>query len=165
MLICLDFSRGQVLRIKVKKWERKSLSCVSTPWTILSLEFSRPEYWSGYPFLSPGDLPNSEIEPRSPTLQVDTFPAEPLRINQRSICKFEELGGWGAGLSWWKLWRGAVAWKKVSERQCFLQVWRERQFLNIPQWRKIVCCSISATSCEFRFPKRQTTRWDQRIRH
>ena len=28
-------------------------------------------------FPSPGGLPNSEIEPRSPTLQVDSFPAEP----------------------------------------------------------------------------------------
>ena len=37
----------------------------------------RPEYWSGQPFLSPGDLSNSGIEPRSPTLQVDSLPAEP----------------------------------------------------------------------------------------
>ena len=28
------------------------------PWTIQSMEFSRPEYWSGQPFPSPGDLPN-----------------------------------------------------------------------------------------------------------
>ena len=35
----------------------------------ISLEFSRPEYWSGY-FLSPGELPNPGIEPRSPTLQI-----------------------------------------------------------------------------------------------
>ena len=41
------------------------------------MEFSRPEYWSGYPFPSPGDLPNPGIEPRSPTLQVDSLPAEP----------------------------------------------------------------------------------------
>ena len=33
------------------------------------MEFSRPEYWSGQLFLSPGDLPNPEIEPRSTTLQ------------------------------------------------------------------------------------------------
>ena len=26
----------------------------------LSMEFSRQEYWSGLPFLSPGDLPNPE---------------------------------------------------------------------------------------------------------
>ena len=33
----------------------------------LSVEFPRQEYWSGLPFLSPGDLPNPGIEPRSPT--------------------------------------------------------------------------------------------------
>ena len=41
------------------------------------MEFSRPEYWSGYPFPSPGDLPNPGIEPRSPSLQEDSLPAEP----------------------------------------------------------------------------------------
>ena len=41
------------------------------------MEFSRPEYWSGYfPFPSPGDLPNSGIKPRSPTLQTDSLPTE-----------------------------------------------------------------------------------------
>ena len=41
------------------------------------MEFSRPEYWSGYPFPSPGDLPNPGIKPRTPTLQADSLPAEP----------------------------------------------------------------------------------------
>ena len=45
--------------------------------TIQSLEFSRPEYWSGYPFPSPGAFPNRGIEPRSPPLQVDFLPAKP----------------------------------------------------------------------------------------
>ena len=48
-----------------------------TPWTIQSMEFSRPEYWSGEPFSSPGDLPNPGVKPRSPALQVDSLPAEP----------------------------------------------------------------------------------------
>ena len=43
----------------------------------LSMEFSRQEFWSELPFPSPGDLPNSEIEPRSPTLQADSLPAKP----------------------------------------------------------------------------------------
>ena len=39
-----------------------------TLWTVdfqapLSVEFSRQEYWSGLPFLSPGDLPNSGSNP------------------------------------------------------------------------------------------------------
>ena len=41
------------------------------------MEFSRQECWSGLPFLSPGDLPNPGIEPRSPTLQADSLPSEP----------------------------------------------------------------------------------------
>ena len=43
-----------------------------------SVGFSRQEYWSGLPFPSPGDLPNPGIEPRSPALQPDTLPSEPL---------------------------------------------------------------------------------------
>ena len=38
---------------------------------------SRQEYWSGLPFPSPGDLPDPETEPRSPTLQADALPSEP----------------------------------------------------------------------------------------
>ena len=48
-----------------------------TPWTIQSMEFSRPEYRSRWPFPSPGYLPNPGIEPRTPALQVDSLPAEP----------------------------------------------------------------------------------------
>ena len=51
----------------------KSLSCVrlfATPWTValqapLSVGFSRQEYWSGLPFLTPGDLPDLGFEPES----------------------------------------------------------------------------------------------------
>ena len=48
----------------------------TTPWTIQSMEFSRPEYSSGWLLPFPGDLPNPGIESRSPTLQVDSLPAE-----------------------------------------------------------------------------------------
>ena len=44
----------------------------------LSMEFSRQEYWSELPFSSPGDLPNQEIKPRSPTLQANSLPSETL---------------------------------------------------------------------------------------
>ena len=51
------------------------------PWTVIyqappSMEFSRQEYWSRLPFLSPGDLPSPGIKPRSPTLQADALPSE-----------------------------------------------------------------------------------------
>ena len=53
------------------------------PWTVahqvpLSVEFSREEYWSRLPFPSPGDLPDPGIKPRSPALQADSLPSEPL---------------------------------------------------------------------------------------
>jgi len=43
----------------------------------LSMEFFRQEYWSGMPFPSPGDLPNSRFEPWSLALQGDSLPSEP----------------------------------------------------------------------------------------
>ena len=42
-----------------------------------SMGFSRQGYWSGFPFPSPGDLPNPGIESGSPTLQTDSLPSEP----------------------------------------------------------------------------------------
>ena len=60
----------------------KSCTTLSTPRTIalqasLSMGFPRQENWSGLPFLSPGDLPQSEIKPGSPVLQVDSLLTEP----------------------------------------------------------------------------------------
>ena len=59
----------------------KSCPTLVTPWNVacqalLSIEFSRREYWSGLPFPSPGDLPDLGIEPRSPALQTDSLPTE-----------------------------------------------------------------------------------------
>ena len=66
----------------IKESESLSHSVVSdsaTPWTIthqapLSMGFSRQEYWSGLPFLSPGDLPDPGVEPGSPSLQALSLP-------------------------------------------------------------------------------------------
>ena len=41
-----------------------------------SMGFSSQEYWSGFPFLSPGDLSDPGIEPKSPALQADSLPTE-----------------------------------------------------------------------------------------
>ena len=77
-----NVSKQRMLSVKSSVW--KSFSCVRlfvTPWTVahktpLSTDFSRKEYWSGLPFPSPGDLPESGVEPRSPTLQADSLPSE-----------------------------------------------------------------------------------------
>ena len=42
----------------------------------LSMEFSRPKYWSGLLFPSPGDLPDLGIKPGFPILQADFLPSE-----------------------------------------------------------------------------------------
>ena len=60
---------------------RSHLRLVVTPGTVAcqvpwSMGFSRQEYWSELPCPPPGDLPDPGIEPRSPTLQVDSLPAE-----------------------------------------------------------------------------------------
>ena len=49
------------------------------PWSVahqvpLSMGFFRQEYWSGLPFLVPGDLPDPGIKPRFPALQTDSLP-------------------------------------------------------------------------------------------
>ena len=41
------------------------------------MEFLRQEYWSGWLFPSPGDLPDPGIEPRSPALQAASLPSDP----------------------------------------------------------------------------------------
>ena len=41
------------------------------------MELSRQEYQSGFPFPSPGDLPDPGVEPRSAALQGDSLLSEP----------------------------------------------------------------------------------------
>ena len=88
------------------QWKRRELlspsevaqSCptLCDPWTVAhkappSMGFSRQEYWSGLPFLSPGDLPDPGIEPRSSTLQADALtsapPGKPLNTRIQSLRK------------------------------------------------------------------------------
>ena len=72
----------------------KSLSPVqlfATPWTVThqappSMGFSRQQYWSELPSPSPGDLPNPETEPKSPTLQEDAFTVWATRDKPRGKC-------------------------------------------------------------------------------
>ena len=40
---------------------------------LLSVEFSRQEYWNGLPFPPPGDLPNPGTEPSFPALAGGFF--------------------------------------------------------------------------------------------
>ena len=69
-----------IYKVKVRSLSRVRLFV--TPWTVahqalLSMGFSRQEYWSGLPFPSSGDLPDPGFEPRSPALQADALTSEP----------------------------------------------------------------------------------------
>ena len=72
-----------------------SLSVMSdsaTPWTVarqapLSMGILQAEYWSGLPWLSPGDLPNPGIKPRSPELQADPLPSEPPGKSENEVAQ------------------------------------------------------------------------------
>ena len=56
---------------------------------LLSMGFSRQEYWSELPFRSPGDLPDPEFEPMSPALAGGFFttelPGKPLGKERSSL--------------------------------------------------------------------------------
>ena len=57
-------------------------SSFAAPWTVahqapLSMGFPRQENWDGLPLPSPGDLPDSGIEPTSPALADRFFTTEP----------------------------------------------------------------------------------------
>ena len=78
----------KTMKVKVKSLSRIQL--FSTPWTVAHeappcMEFSRQEYWSGLPFLSPGDLPDPGIEPKSPALQADSLLSEPPRKPKTTV--------------------------------------------------------------------------------
>ena len=77
-----------------------SMDCSQAP---LSMGFSRQEYWSGLPFPSPGDLPNSGIEPASPAFAGEFFTAEPSPKPQcdgsRKRSLWEVIVPWGRNLT------------------------------------------------------------------
>ena len=62
----------------------------ATPWTVAyqasqSMGFSMQEYWSGLPFPSPGDLPNSGIKLGSPVLEADSLMLSHLRSSNQAL--------------------------------------------------------------------------------
>ena len=68
-LACMHVGRASISRSGVIC---SVVSDSATPWTVacqapLSMEFSRQEYWSVLPFLSPGDIPNPKIQTGPPT--------------------------------------------------------------------------------------------------
>ena len=88
-----------IIKKSPARMHAKSLQCVrlfATLWTVahqalLSMGFSRQEYWSGLPFPFQGNFPtqgsNPGIKPRSPVLQADSLPTQ-LRVVSKYLIKY-----------------------------------------------------------------------------
>ena len=85
----LSAARSCVL-ISLKVLVAQCVWLFATPWTVAyqvppSMGFSRQEYWRGFPFPSPGDLPNPGIKPGFHALQADSLPSEPTGKSFRNV--------------------------------------------------------------------------------
>ena len=96
----------EMFRVYQTYWTLSRVQLFENPWTVahqapLYVGFPEQEYWSGLPFPSPGDLPDSGIEPTSPVtpaLQTDSLPlshqgsleqANP-QIKSKQVSRFQE---------------------------------------------------------------------------
>ena len=80
---CSHFMHDFFYMLSLNYSEKNEVSCsvMSNSVTLLMVAHQvslsrglfRQEYWSGFPFPSPGDLPYSGIEPGSPALQADSL--------------------------------------------------------------------------------------------
>ena len=111
---------SQKWHVHFSSLKNKHLALDAIPWTVAnqappSRGFSGQEYWSGLPFPSPEDLPNSGIKPGSPAFQVDAVNSEPPGKPIRLLRTWVILGlvllfleGWGSHpleLSWQRHYR------------------------------------------------------------
>ena len=121
------------------------------------MKFSRPEYWSGLPFLTPGDLPDPGIEPASrvsPALVGRLFPLCHLGSTSYNTC-FLQGHNHGLEKSSWSLEAEMPGLDYVACQFLVLHCWagpfilhfsfsicRMRQTLNsqtiLVKWKRVV---------------------------
>ena len=138
------------------KWKWKSRSRVRlfvTPWTLQSVEFSRPEYWSGQSFPSPGDLPNPGIEPRSPALWADSLPTEPqgqaIHFNKslaHEILRLEHLGDDDDGARMPHL---VLVLQLIDFTRRYTHTYTTGKFINCRAWRLLTIHSMELFTVKF----------------
>ena len=106
------------------------LSCIwlfATPWIMacqapLSMEFSRQEYWSGFPFPPSGDLPNPGIKPTSlvpPVLTDGFFTTTPPGKSLSSLGKGK-----------WLIWSARAGSRKWLGGKTLLHQWGKQSWLS-----------------------------------
>jgi len=111
------------------------------------------------PFLSPGELPDQGIEPKSPTLQVDTLPSElpekpilfiPIFTDKETKLQKSSLEAQAVKnlLAMWETWVQSVDWEDPLEKG-------KATHFNIHAWR------IPWTE----EPCGVQSMWSQKVRH
>ena len=77
-----EWQLGSIMPLLLLLFTHLVVSSFATPGALacqapLSIGFPRQEYWSGWPFPSPGDLPHPGIKPVSPALEGKFFTTVP----------------------------------------------------------------------------------------
>ena len=55
----------------------------------MTMGLFRQEYWTGWPFLTPQDLPDPGIKPALPALAGKFFTTDPLGKPSRKVCLYK----------------------------------------------------------------------------
>ena len=74
--------------------------------------FSKQEYWSGLPFLSPGYLPDLRIEPGFPALLADSLPPEPPGNWTSLVAQMAKRLS-----AMWETWVQSLGWEGPLEKE------------------------------------------------
>ena len=124
----------------------------SIPWSVAlqvlqSMGFPRQEYWSGLPFPSPGDLPNTGIQPTSPASQEGSLPLSQQgsliikclasERHSRHVCRCSE---WGQGIP--------PCWSKRDKVWTAAEECCRRKYLRIFRFTFHCQLQVTATSTE-----------------
>ena len=94
LIITFQFSSVRFSRSVVSDSLQPHGLLSATCQALLSMGLSSQGYWSGLPCPPPGALPNPWIEPRSPTLQVESLLSEPPGVPKNTgVCNQSLLQG------------------------------------------------------------------------
>ena len=130
----------------------------------LSMEFSRQEYLNGLSFPSPGDLPDPEIQPRSPASQADSLPPVSVTMKGNTVTSQPKLRNL-FNKDLWEL----MTWQKQFNKGCrdryllplssgnSLLIWKNKLISSVAPSCPTLCdpmdCRTSGLSVHHQLPK------------
>ena len=133
---------------------RAHVQLFANPWNAvhhapLSIEFSRQEYWSGFPFPTPGDIPDPDIQPEStasPALVSRFFITDAtweshiyLKFHLNPISQAASSSrdySWHQEKTFWLLARAFWGTTNYSWLNSFGCIWHKQYFIPHNQWKR-----------------------------